>query len=339
MSVSMVLAVLVPAAICALVIALLRRSPLAAELADRPNERSLHEVPTPRVGGLGILAGALPVAFVLASDGLAPILACMAALGLVSLADDLRSLPITVRLVAHTAACAIAYDALAGDVPDSALAWVSAGAVVLAMVWMTNLFNFMDGADGLAGGMALIGFGALAAAAFGRGDAATAGACLAMAGASASFLAWNFPPARVFMGDAGSIPIGFAAAAMALHGVERDLWPWWFAPVVFSPFIVDATVTLAARIGRGERFWRAHRSHHYQSLALAGWSRRRLALAAYALMAACAAAALAALGSARPMQFGILVALSAAYPLLLITIARHARRARKASEIPNNKNA
>jgi UDP-N-acetylmuramyl pentapeptide phosphotransferase/UDP-N-acetylglucosamine-1-phosphate transferase len=211
--------------------------------------------------------------------------------------------------------------------------------VVLALVWMTNLFNFMDGADGLAGGMALIGFGAFAAAAFARGDAATAGACLAIAGASAAFLGWNFPPARVFMGDAGSIPIGFAAAAMALHGVERHLWPWWFAPVVFSPFIVDATVTLAARIVRGERFWRAHRSHHYQSLVLAGWSRRRLALAAYALMAACAGLALAAVGSAGPMQFGILVALSAAYPLLLVTIARYARSARKPSEIPNNKNA
>jgi UDP-GlcNAc:undecaprenyl-phosphate GlcNAc-1-phosphate transferase len=338
-STALLLAIAVPAAICASVIALLRHSRLGLELADQPNERSLHDVPRPRVGGLAILAGALPAAFIIGSDALAPILACMAALALVSLADDLKSLPIAVRLAAHAAACAIAYGSIAGEVADNIPAWSLAVIVVVAMMWMTNLFNFMDGADGLAGGMALIGFGAFAAAALAHGDAATAGACVAIAAASAAFLFWNFPPARVFMGDAGSIPIGFAAAAIALHGVERGLWPWWFAPAVFSPFIVDATVTLAARILRREPFWRAHRSHHYQSLALAGWPRRRLALAAYALMGACAAAALAALGAGHVMQLGILLALFAAYPPLLFTIARYARSSRKPTEIPHNKNA
>jgi len=310
-------------------IAILLRTRWASHLADHPNERSLHTVPTPRVGGLGLLAGALPVAFAFAPAQLEPLLACVLALALLSLADDLKSLPVAVRLLAHAAAAAIAWFAIVGTMPAAAGAVVTAVGAVLAVMWMTNLFNFMDGADGLAGGMAAIGFAALAVGAYAGGDAGTALACVAIASASLVFLAFNFPPARVFLGDAGAIPLGFAAGAFALHGIDRGLWPAWFVPLVFSPFVVDATVTLARRLARGERVWVAHRSHYYQRLVLAGWSARLLALRAYALMALCAATALAARTADALWQFGILLAWLAAYSLILIAIERHARAVRK----------
>jgi UDP-GlcNAc:undecaprenyl-phosphate/decaprenyl-phosphate GlcNAc-1-phosphate transferase len=168
--------------------------------------------------------------------------------------------------------------------------WALVGAI-LAVVWMTNLYNFMDGADGLAGGMAAIGFGALALGAW-LGDAPRLAAfCAAIAAAALAFLRFNFPPARVFMGDAGSIPLGFLAAALGILGAQQNVWPWLFPLLVFSPFIVDASVTLARRGLRGERIWQAHRSHYYQRVVLLGASHRQLALAAYALMLTMAALA------------------------------------------------
>jgi UDP-N-acetylmuramyl pentapeptide phosphotransferase/UDP-N-acetylglucosamine-1-phosphate transferase len=156
---------------------------------------------------------------------------------------------------------------------------------------MTNLYNFMDGANGLAGGMAVIGFGALSAAAW-LGDApGLAAFCAAIAAAALAFLRFNFPSARLFMGDAGSIPLGFFAATLGISGAMRGAWPWLFPLLVFSPFIVDASVTLARRALRGEKIWQAHRSHYYQRVVLLGATHRQLALGAYALMLVMAALA------------------------------------------------
>jgi UDP-N-acetylmuramyl pentapeptide phosphotransferase/UDP-N-acetylglucosamine-1-phosphate transferase len=159
---------------------------------------------------------------------------------------------------------------------------------------MINLYNFMDGMDGFAGGMAVFGFLALAVLGWRAGDTAFALANGAIAAAAAGFLLGNFPPARVFLGDLGSASLGFLAAAASLIGSQRGLFPLWVAWLAFSPFIVDATWTLFARLARGERVWEAHRSHHYQRLVLAGWGHRRTVLRAYLLMAACAATAVAA---------------------------------------------
>ena len=307
-------------------IAILRRSHWAAGLADRPNERSLHRVSTPRVGGLGVMAGALPVAAACADEALAVLLACAALLALVSLIDDRQSLPIEVRLPAHFAAATVALLAIAGPDarhPDLDLAQATLAIVVL--VWMTNLFNFMDGADGLAGGMAAIGFGALALAASAAGAMPLALAAGAIAAASVGFLAHNFPPARVFLGDAGSVPLGFLAGALGLYGALAGAWPLSFPLLVFSPFIADASVTLLRRVLRGEPFWRAHRGHYYQRLVLAGWTRRGLALWSYALMLAAAASALLARQSGGQVQFGIILVWAAAYSLLFLAVERRAR--------------
>ena len=327
MSATWILALALPAAIAWIAIAALARSRFAKSLGDVPNERSLHAAITPRVGGLGLLAGALPVAAWFADAPVAILLACALALAFVSAADDVRSLPIAVRLPAHVAAAAVAILAIAGPGPaHDGLGIVEAAVALLAIVWMTNLYNFMDGSDGLAGGMTLLGFGAMAVAANAAGQLALALACAAIAAASAGFLAHNLPPARVFLGDAGSVPLGFLAAALGLHGMVAGAWTWAFPVLVFSPFIADASITIARRILRGEPFWRAHRSHYYQRLVLAGWSRSRLAWSAYALMAAAAASAIAIRGMSGEDQLFIIAGWAVAYAVLFIAIERRVRR-------------
>ena len=319
-----VLAAVVPAVLAWVAIALLARMPWAAVLADHPNSRSLHERATPRLGGLGILLGVLPAALVLASGPLAAILACALVLALLSLADDAWGLPVSVRLTGHLVAAGIAWLVMAAPPPGSAgVGWLASVAAIVAIAWMANLFNFMDGSDGLAGGMAAIGFATLAAGAWDSGQRELALVCVAIASASVGFLAHNFPPARVFLGDVGSIPLGFLAGALGLYGTLSGAWPLAFPLLAFFPFIVDASLTLARRALRRERVWVAHREHVYQRLALAGWPRRRLALAAYAVMLAFAVAALVLRPASPMLQCGIILGSAAVFGILLAALDRH----------------
>ncbi len=316
------LALAVPFAASVALIALLLRSRWAERLADYPNERSLHERPTPRLGGIAIVLGAVPLAAFLSDPGLDLALALAIGLALASFADDLRSLPIAVRVAAHLGAAGLAVASLFAQAHDTHV--LVAIGLTLAVAWMTNLFNFMDGSDGLAGGMAAIGFGTYAIAAAQSGVPGVALPSAALAAAAVGFLLYNFPPARLFMGDAGSIPLGFLAGALGAHGAVHEIWPAWFPLLVFSPFIVDASVTLARRVLRREPFWRAHRTHYYQRLVLSGWSPRRLALAAYALMAAAGASALAAARADPPTRYAIIAIWSGAYLAAIVAIERRA---------------
>ena len=308
-----------PAAIALIAIAWLRRSRWARLLADHPNERSLHATPTPRLGGIAVVLGALPVAAMVAAP-LAAAWGLAACLALVSLADDFHSLPIAVRLPAHFTAAALVLAVLA----PASLSFPLFAACVLAIAWMTNLYNFMDGADGLAGGMAVIGFGAYAIAAHAAGHEALALGSAAIASAALGFLVLNFPPARIFMGDAGSIPLGFLAGALGFHGIVAGAWPAWFPLLVFSPFVADASLTIARRLARRERVWIAHRQHAYQRLVLSGWSARRLALVAYAVMLAAAASALAVRAASEPAQYAILALWCGLYAIACFAIQRRA---------------
>ena len=312
---------LAPAVVAFVAIALLGRARWTRHLLDRPNERSLHVEPTPRIGGIAVIVASLTFAAFAADAAVGAIVACALFLAVISLLDDARSLPVEVRLPAHLLAAAVAVLAMGAA---SSFGWAEAILATLAIAWMANLYNFMDGADGLAGGMAVIGFGAFAFAA--EGLAALALTAAATASAAAGFLLHNFPPARVFMGDAGSVPLGFLAGALGALGVALGAWPAWFPLLVFSPFMVDATVTLARRFLRGERVWKAHREHAYQRLVLAGWSRRRLALAAYALMLAAAASALAALRLGPEGRYAIILAWLATYIVLLVAIERRGKQ-------------
>ena len=192
----------------------------------------------------------------------------------------------------------------------------------IATAWMINLYNFMDGSDGLAGGMAVIGFGAYAVASYQADFLPLALGSVTIAACAAAFLCFNLHPARTFLGDAGSIPLGFLAAAIGFIGWRDGVWPWWFPLLVFSPFIVDATVTLLRRMLTGERFWAAHRSHYYQRLVQSGWGHRKTANAEFALMLACAAIGLATLEQPVQTQMIMLAAIAFLYSLLALAIGR-----------------
>jgi UDP-N-acetylmuramyl pentapeptide phosphotransferase/UDP-N-acetylglucosamine-1-phosphate transferase len=253
---------------------------------DEPNERSLHTSPVPRTGGIAVLAGtAVAFGFIGTELWLPMVLAFI--LAAVSLYDDVRGLRQRLRLAVHFLAAAALV--LYVTSPMNPIEMILLG---LAVVWITNLYNFMDGADGVAGGMALIGFGAYAAAAWQAQHFALAALCLALASASLAFLLHNFYPARIFLGDVGSIPLGFLAAALGIVGWRNDVWPLWFPLLVFGPFNADATVTLLKRLARRERVWQPHRDHYYQRIVRMGFGHRASALIGYGVMVLCAAAAL-----------------------------------------------
>ncbi len=272
---------LVTSAACALV--LLRAGLLPMDL---PNERSSHRRPVPRAGGLAIWAG-WGAALLAAGRGGAWLWPALT-LAAVSLVDDHRGLPVVLRLPVHLLAALAFVLACLPDAP-----WALQGALVIAAIWMLNLFNFMDGADGLAASAALLGFSSLALASLLAGDDAFFGVLASLAAACLGFLWLNWSPAKVFMGDVGSIPLGFLAAALGIDGWARGAWFWWLPVLVFLPVIADATVTIIRRTLRGERIWRAHREHAYQTLIRHGWSHRRVAGSYAALAAGCAASALA----------------------------------------------
>ena len=270
---------------------------------DYPNERSLHSAPMPRTGGMGIcVAASLSCAVVVAKFGVRVeflwIAGATLMLGLVSLADDRSHIPVWLRLVVQSvAACLLLIGGLRPQLggilgfdptlSDAVVQVLSA----LFVVWMINLYNFMDGMDGFAGGMSVIGFGTLGLFGFWGGDGYFATICWIVSASAAGFLVWNFPPARIFMGDVGSSVLGLMAAAMSLWGDRLGLFPIWIAILVFSPFVVDATVTLLMRALHRERVWEAHCNHYYQRLVRTGWGHRRTVLVEYGLMAACSVTA------------------------------------------------
>jgi UDP-N-acetylmuramyl pentapeptide phosphotransferase/UDP-N-acetylglucosamine-1-phosphate transferase len=283
-------------------------SPIASGLSpmDLPNARSLHSTPVPRTGGLAVLAGAVFPLLALAVFGtysglLAWIGAALLLVATISFVDDRGHVRPLVRLVIHVSSAVVLtvgglYWSML-DLPGFTVtipAFAAGALTILYIVWMTNLYNFMDGMDGLAGGMAVFGFAALALLGWIGGEPLFTVATACVAAAAAGFLGVNFPPARIFLGDAGSSSLGFLAAAFSLWGAYLSLFPLWSAWLAFSPFIVDATWTLATRALQRERIWEPHRSHHYQRLVLAGWSHRRTLVRSYFIMAAAAASAVAA---------------------------------------------
>lgn len=282
---------------------------------DIPNERSLHSTPVPRIGGIALMAGVLSGWALLLHSLSWWVVLPVVGLFALSLLDDMRSLSAGIRLIGHFLAALIA---LSGA--DMSLLWFIPA--LLFIVWMTNLYNFMDGSDGLAGGMALFGFGCYGAGAWMGGHEAFALLNISVASAALGFLFFNFHPARVFMGDAGSIPLGFLAAIFGISGWKQGFWPLWFPLLVFSPFVVDATVTLFKRAMRGERLSQAHRSHYYQRLVQMGWGHRNTALAEYALMLLVGMSALWGIGLDVQGQIKILALWCAIYSGLLMWIDR-----------------
>ncbi len=255
-----------------------------ALLLDIPNERSSHRAPTPRGGGVAMVLAWVAAVTTLWMWGLIPhpwLVAWIVgglAVAAVGWRDDHRSVGPATRLLVHTAAASWAVLWM-GGLPqiDLGLATVSLGPIgallpVLGIVWLTNLYNFMDGIDGLAATQA-VGTSAVAGAIlWAAGADALAAACLVMAAASAGFLFWNWPPAKVFMGDVGSGWLGFSFGTLIIAGEQTGALPAAVWVVLLSVFIWDATFTLLARITRGERWYNAHRCHAYQRAVEGGMS-------------------------------------------------------------------
>ncbi len=249
-------------------------------ILDHPNERSSHQNPTPRGGGIAIVAVVLAAAALIAllakpaPAGLWPVLAGAGLLAGISWLDDLKGMSALPRLAAQIAAVALGlafvpaenlvFQDLLPELPDRLLAG-------LVWIWFINLFNFMDGIDGIAGvEAACIGAG-LFVVLQGLGSHAELGLiALATAGAALGFLWWNWQPARIFLGDVGSVPLGYLLGWLLLSAAAGGAW----APALILPlyYLADASLTLARRLLRGERIWAAHRQHAYQRAVQAGMS-------------------------------------------------------------------
>lgn len=251
-------------------------------LLDRPGARSSHEFPTPTGGGIGFMAVLCLVGWWVGAEGAGPRLGSIALpapwvlcalplaalLAVMGLVDDRRGLPAWPRLALQVLAAGgwlVCLDPLARDV-----AWFLWPLLFLALVWTMNAFNFMDGSHGLAGGQGLFTALALAWAFAEAGNPAYALAALCLAAACAGFLPWNSPVPRVFMGDAGSVPLGFLLGALCIAGGVGGAIGWPVALMVLIVFHVDAGLTLLARMRAGERWYTAHKRHVYQRLIAQG---------------------------------------------------------------------
>ncbi|WP_407896965.1 MraY family glycosyltransferase [Ferrigenium sp. UT5] len=284
--------------VAAVVITVILRSKYGQAIQDIPNDRSLHNTPVPRTGGIALVLGlSAGWSFLAESIPWWVWLPCLM-LFVVSLLDDIRNLPVKQRLFAHLTAAALL---VAGSGVAAQQGWLVALAVFLYAAWMIDLYNFMDGSDGLAGGVALFGFACYGIASLLAHDEMLALLNFSIAAAALSFLFFNFHPARIFMGDAGSIPLGYLAAALGLWGWLRGDWSVWFPLLTFSPFIVDATVTLVKRTLRGAKITEAHREHYYQRAVQMGLGHRRVALVEYGLMSLIGLAALSSRNAAFPV--------------------------------------
>lgn len=282
-----------------------------SSVLDHPNERSLHDRPTPRTGGVAILAGllcgmawtswfGLPLngvsgLVILGWPAVVWIMLMTYGIGLVSFLDDRGGVPVSVRFGVHLLAASILVIGARLWIPAVSLpvlgsvdlGWLAVPVSIGFLVWMSNLYNFMDGMDGFAGGMTVAGGGLLAWFGWSAGHGFLLVAGVYAVAAAIGFLFHNFPPARIFMGDVGSVSLGFFFGALILLGIRDRVFDLWVPIMVFSPFIVDATVTLVRRAIRGERIWQAHRTHYYQRLVLLGWGHRRTVMTEYGLMVLC----------------------------------------------------
>jgi UDP-N-acetylmuramyl pentapeptide phosphotransferase/UDP-N-acetylglucosamine-1-phosphate transferase len=221
-------------------------------------------------------------------------------LAIISFVDDQRGIPVLLRLACHVFAASgvvfggaislsVIHIPLWGEVQ---LGWFAGPITAVILIWMTNLYNFMDGIDGFAGGMTVVGFGMMAYLFWIGHQPVLFYLAVIQAAAGMGFLMYNFPPATIFMGDVGSISTGFLAGSLAVLGSQQGAFDLWVPLVIFSPFILDATLTLIRRAMRGERIWKAHREHYYQRLVLSGWSHRRTVSVEYGVMACCGVLAL-----------------------------------------------
>lgn len=267
---------------------------LAGGVLDLPNARSSHQLPTPRGGGAAVVVTSAIAYLILFEVGvlhreLALALSGGIAIAAVGFLDDRRSVSPLLRLAIHMGAAVWALWWLGGlpvlqiGLTSVPLGWAGYVLGVLAIVWVLNLFNFMDGIDGIAGSEAIFIVCAALLLDHRDGSMEMLAAGLVFVAASAGFLAWNWPPAKIFLGDVGSGYSGYLIGVLGLAAAFQrpaEIWVWL---ILGGVFFVDATVTLVRRVARGERVYQAHRIHAYQWLARRWGSHRRVTVSVLAV--------------------------------------------------------
>jgi len=310
---------------------------------DVPNKRSLHTKPVPRGSGLVIWLIVLTL-YLISKEflGLEFLINGRVVIGsvfllFISTLDDYRSIPVWLRLVIQCLVAVILVWNM-GVFPSELLpgvtvqlpVWVETFIAIVLVVWISNLFNFMDGLDGLVGGAAVIGFGFIGAVSAMVGLIPLTMFCVIIVGGYLGFLVWNLPPAKLFMGDAGSIPLGFVVAAVILISARQGGLPFWAGIGIFAPLFADATVTLLRRLLTGARIWEAHREHYYQRLVLAGYSVRLVLIFYLVLSAVCGAISLAVFRASASVAWGGIVFIMALLVTFGILIERKIRLLKQA---------
>ncbi len=285
----------IPLFLVAVVLTLLVRIlAIQTQTLAHPTQRSSHTVPTPVGGGVAIVVCYIVVLAILASSRDFPppeivVLAAGLPVAIVGLVDDRVHLSARLR-IAIQVICALFAVMYAGAIPPLLIGELEFHGLIfvwvilpLALVWMSNLYNFMDGIDGIAGMEAAFVSFAAAAFLFANGDVLLGLLCLGLFSGAAGFLVWNWPPAKIFMGDVGSGFLGLTFAAIALlshvHG-SMSLWSWL---LLLACFITDASVTLVRRIMKGNAFYEAHRQHAYQHASRSSGSHLKVTLAVFAI--------------------------------------------------------
>lgn len=341
MTISRWLVIASAALISGVVAGIVRRIAAKNGLMDVPNARSSHILPTPRGGGVSIVLAVGLGITTLAGSGAIPrewllALAPGAAVAIIGLLDDRRPVSPVMRFSVHFCAALLTLIALSGLRPLQIGDWlvqphISAWLLgVLAIVWVINLFNFMDGIDGIAASEAAFVSAAGGSIILLRGDAPElATIALMFAAASLGFLFWNWPPAKIFMGDVGSGFLGFFIAVMALLASETDAAALFIWLILGGAFFVDATVTLVRRVARREAFHQAHRSHAYQWLSRRWGAHRPVTLAMLAVNLFWLLPL--ALLAERLPRLAVWVAIAALLPLVLLALLSGAGRPEKAS--------
>lgn len=307
-----------------------RRYALRSHLLDTPNQRSSHSVPTPRGGGLAIaIAFLLALLYLLLSDQLDKSIFLALAGGGVLIAgigywDDRYNLSAKIRLLGHFSAAVWAVSWIGGiqslDLGFAVWKWGWLGYIVslLGIVWLLNLYNFMDGIDGLAASEAIFAASIGGLLLLNAGADGLAQTSLSLAAACAGFLCWNWPPAKIFMGDVGSGFLGYTLAVLLLASDRQtsvSLWAWL---LLLSVFAVDATITLLRRLLRGEKVSEAHRSHAYQHATIIYGSHLKVMLATVAINLIWLAPLT--IAAWRWTQWAVLFTVLGIFPLLLLVL-------------------
>ncbi len=322
------LAVLAPSLVSLLGTEIVRRYAVRTAMVDVPNDRSSHSVPTPRGGGIAMVVGILGMLGLLTT--LLPeqrataigILGGGLMVAAIGMLDDRFDLSARVRLITQIAAAVWLLAWLGGVGPieffglDFSILMLPVA--VLFIVWSTNVFNFMDGLDGFAGGQAVVASTAASFLCLASGDSLLSYLMLATSGAAAGFLVWNWPPARIFMGDCGSGFLGFLFASTSIVAHKNGSISITAGITLLLVFLIDATLTLFRRMYQGEQWYKPHRSHAYQLATQLGATHRQVTLMSIVLFTAAATLAIAA---AKPNTFSTIAVVAYATVIVGVWLA------------------